>query len=133
MLKRLFQLAGGTASGYAFIQWIPAAKQMSVTKIVLALIMDPWHYFIAMVAFFFSFVFYSILIKSIVEEAYSLIKWKTARLWEAVISCGALGSFFFLSREGEWQSLLILCFSVVYGMISVDLRRKHVMDTHYQK
>lgn len=131
MLKRLFQLVGGTASGYAFIQWLPIAKPMSATKIILALVMDPWHYFIAMVAFFFSFLLHSILIKSILEETYSLLKRKRARLPEAVISCGALGSFFFLAQEGEWQALLILCFSVVYGMISVDLRKKHVMDTHY--
>lgn len=131
MLKRLFQLVGGTTSGYAFIQWLPIEKPMPATKIILALVMDPWHYFIAMVAFFFSFLLHSILIKSIVEETYSLLKRKTAHLWEVFISCGALGSFFFLSQEGEWQALLILCFSVVYGMISVDLRRKHVMDTHY--
>ncbi|WP_078413628.1 hypothetical protein [Priestia abyssalis] len=131
MLKRLFQLVGGAVSGYAFIQWLPITKPISATKIILALVMDPWHYFIAMVAFFFSFLLHSILIKSIVEETYSLLKRKTARLWEAFISCGSLGSFFFLAQEGEWQALLILCFSVVYGMISVDLRRKHAMDTHY--
>ncbi|HWO95722.1 MAG TPA: hypothetical protein VNM45_05180 [Bacillus sp. (in: firmicutes)] len=131
MLKRLFQLAGGTLSGYGFIEWIPITKPISAAKIILALIMDPWHYFIAMVAFFFSFLSHSILIKSIVEETYSLIKRKTVRLWEVVISLGVAGSFFFLFQRGGWQAMLILCFSVVYGMISVDLRRKHVTDTHY--
>jgi hypothetical protein len=128
---RCLQLIGGTASGYAFIHWLPFAKPMSVSKMILALIMDPWHYFIAMVAFFFSFLFHSILVKALVEEAYLFIKKKKVHWKEIVLACGAAGSFFFLAQEGEWQTMLILCFSVVYGMISVDLRREHMMDTHY--
>ncbi|MFC3882753.1 hypothetical protein ACFOU2_04260 [Bacillus songklensis] len=131
MLRKLMLLAVATASSYLFIQWLPVPKPISLAHIILALVMDPLHYFVAMVAFFLAFLSHSILIKSVVEETYSFMKGRQVRWGEAVICYGAACSFWFLWQAGQWQTILILCFSIVYGMISVDLRRNQVVDTHY--
>jgi hypothetical protein len=131
MLKKLMLLAAATASSHLFIQWLPVTKPVSATHIILALIMDPLHCFAAMVAFFIAFLSHSMLIKSIIEETYSFIKGRGVRWGKAVICCGAVGSFLFLWQEGQWQTVLILCFSLVYGMISVDLSRNQIVDQHY--
>jgi hypothetical protein len=131
MLKKLMLLAAATLSSHLFIRWFPITKPLSATYVILSLIMDPLHYFMAMVAFFIAFLSHSMLIKSIIEETYSFIKGREVRWREAVICYGDVDSFLFLWQAGQWQTILILCFSLVYGMISVDLSRNQIVDQQY--
>ncbi|MGM7682677.1 hypothetical protein ACSVDA_11050 [Cytobacillus sp. Hm23] len=128
MLMKIISLFTGFLCGYVFIRWIPIESPVTLSGILNNLIFDPLKFIAAMVCFFVGFICNAFLIRSAIEQTYLIFKKNKVSFLDIALSYGILPSFYLLFNMGYWQSLIYLSFAVIYGMISIDLKRNSVIE-----
>ncbi|WP_162595926.1 hypothetical protein [Bacillus sp. CGMCC 1.16541] len=125
-MKKLILLVIAAVCHSLVIRWVPINVSFRVTDLFLQMLMSPLKYIVVMFAFSLSFLCYSVFIRTAIEQMY-MIKKQRPLSWSNVgLSLCMSASFFILFTFGFWQTLLILCFSFIYGIISIDLRKQAV-------
>ncbi|WP_409301430.1 hypothetical protein [Peribacillus sp. SCS-155] len=124
MVKKIVQLMLGGTAGYLYIEWMPVSPSLSLYGFVVSLILDPVHFFAAAVAFVIAFINLASLIKDGIKKISAGLYTKRKDIIEVGICCLVLIIFFFLWKLGDLNTLLLFCFSIIYGIISVDLRQR---------
>ncbi|MBM7701693.1 hypothetical protein [Metabacillus iocasae] len=129
MMKKLMFLLVALLCNYFVIRWVPIKPSFRLTDLFLQMLMNPFKYFIMMITFCISFLCYSVLIRIVIEQVYSMFKHLSWVWSEVLLSICTIASLLFLLNVGFWQTLFILCFAIIYGMISIDLRKQAVTNT----
>ena len=123
MMLKVAYVIVGYICGYLTIQWIPISEPFQLSSFIIQLILHPLNFLRAMLSFFIGFLVNSILIRVAIEQTYAFIKKKKINVFELLICYSVLLSFYQLFQYGFWQTLVFLTFALIYGMISVDLKR----------
>jgi hypothetical protein len=124
MRFKLFCLFIGFICGYFMINWIPEVTPFHFTNFITEFIFNPLKSFLAMISFFIGFLANAILIRSAIEEMVFYLSGREVRLGELIVSYGVVANFYFLFQMNVILTGLFLIFSIVYGMMSIDLQRK---------
>jgi hypothetical protein len=122
LFKKIFQLGCGFLCGYLFIKWVPFSFQLSFEEVLANFVLKPLKFFGAAVILMVGTILNGELIKIIVKGD----RKNNLSIRSLVICIGLFISFFTLSKIGIWQSLLLLCFSVLYGMFSLIKKQLEV-------
>ncbi|MCA1030550.1 hypothetical protein LCL95_05780 [Bacillus timonensis] len=130
MLSKLIISGVAFLFGYVVTKWIPIPQGVDASDVLIGFILSPVKFFAAMVCFFISFFLHSILIKRSIELTYGLFKGEIIDKVELVASCFFFVSFFILFQLGFWQTMVLLVFSTIYGIISLDFRHKNLSETN---
>ncbi|MFS0863526.1 hypothetical protein [Fredinandcohnia sp. 179-A 10B2 NHS] len=118
----------GFVCGYMLILMAPDTSPFHIGEFLMSFIINPFLFFFMMVFFLVGFVSHSILFKGLVESAFKFSKGQRLSSSQLLVYISVLAGYFFLFILGPLQASLLLAFSVIYGIISVDLKTKKVFD-----
>lgn len=119
LFKKMYQLGFGFLCGYLFIKWFPFAIRPSLEEVLVNFVLKPLEFFIAVVILIVGIVLNGELIKYILMMIVKSIRLKNWSVLSLLICLGVFINFFALFKIGIWQSWMLLCFSLLYGMISL--------------
>ncbi|WP_066294196.1 hypothetical protein [Bacillus sp. FJAT-29937] len=120
MLRKTVQLIGGFICGYLFIEWFPISVPTGLAEILAACILKPVSFFASAVVFIFGFLTNAELIcEEIIQTAQLFMNRKTT-VFNLLFSLFFLAGFTILFLLGFWQTVVFFCFSILYGIISID-------------
>ncbi|MFT4413127.1 hypothetical protein ACLM5H_04620 [Fredinandcohnia humi] len=127
MDKLMYEVIGFLC-GYLLILLSPNSSPFEISDLLMRFIVNPFLFFILMMCFLIGFLSHSIIVKASIESTYRLIKGHSISLYQAFINYSLYVGYFFLFIIGPWEAVLLLAFSLMYGIISVDLKKNHVFD-----
>ncbi len=96
---------------------------MNISQFLSSTILNPVGFFFGMLCFFFGFIANAKLIRDCMEKTYALVKGARIHLIEVLIPYLVIINFaihFFLNPQ---VGFAFLCFSLIYGMISIKINR----------
>ncbi|NNU92388.1 hypothetical protein ETC01_03455 [Geobacillus sp. NFOSA3] len=105
------------------IHWMPPVTPFDFAYFITELIFNPLRTFLAMICFFIGFLANAVVIRTVIEGVILCLQRKQVRWKEWFICCGGMGSFYWLFQWETRLAALFFIFSLIYGMISVDLDR----------
>ncbi|WP_026694793.1 hypothetical protein [Peribacillus kribbensis] len=124
-MHEIIRCIAGFISGYLYIKWLEIPVPFSAGEFIAGVILEPFKFFAAAIAFLAGFLFYAILLR---ELFLTVLQWtkniQTAK-WKILIYFGVILSLGILYTAGKWQTLVLFCFSCMYGMISIDIKSLH--------
>lgn len=123
MWFHLFCIAVGFLCGYLMIHWMPPVTPFIFANFITQLIFNPLRTFLAMICFFIGFLANAVVIRTVIEGVILCLQRKQVRWTEWFICCGGMGNFYWLFQWEVRLAALFFIFSLIYGMISVDLDR----------
>jgi hypothetical protein len=123
MIIKLTQLFIGGIGGYLYIMWMPVHFPIGMSEFILEVLMDPIRFFAAAIAFVAAFLNVAALIKTGFEKISSgLNEIKTDKA--GLVVCLIVPPlFFFFWQLDKHHTLLLFCFALLYGIISIDFKR----------
>ncbi|WP_243290090.1 hypothetical protein [Bacillus sp. FJAT-47783] len=122
MFGKIITVFIGFSCGYMYIRSLALEKPFDMTQFLLELILDPIQFFFAMVFFFVSFLANAYMFKHVIEETYELIKRKRWNGLQLLLSYSVFFVFYVLFLQGGVETFLLFIFSVVYSLLSIDLK-----------
>jgi len=126
MLEKLIKLALGFLCGFFFIKCVPFDTPFHPSDLIVEFLFNPFGFFGASVFFIIGFLLNADLIR---DSAELMIGVRKASFLEHMISPLVTISFVFLFFSGFWQTTVFFCFSLLYGIISLDFQKfKMVKD-----
>lgn len=128
MVAKFFLLIIGFICGYLLIHWVPVIIPFTISEYLAEYLFDPLKFFAIMISFFIGFLVNSILIRTALEETIRLLLGRKIRIGQFMIGYSVCGSFYLLFQLGFWQTLILLCFSLIYGIISIDIYRDKIHE-----
>lgn len=123
MFLKFVSLVFGFIFGYLLIHWVPVQLPFDISQYLVEYVFDPLKFFAIMMSFLLGFLCNSILIRTALEETIRLLLKRSIRMSHLFIGYSVIFSFYFLLQMGFWQTLILLCFSMIYGIISIDINR----------
>ncbi|MEH7124337.1 hypothetical protein V7127_14020 [Bacillus sp. JJ1773] len=120
MLRKTVQLIGGFLCGLLFIEWFPISVPSGLTEILAACILEPVPFFASAVVFIIGFLTNAELIGEEVIQTVQLFMKRKTTLFNLLFSLFFLAGFITLFLLGFWQTVVFFCFSILYGIISID-------------
>ncbi len=81
-----------------------------------------------MICFFIGFIAHSAIIKSVIENVHLNVKGKRFSFLQLFLPLSLVVGYFVLFSFGPWQTFLLLAFSIIYGIISLDLKKNKAFD-----
>jgi hypothetical protein len=123
MRFHLFCIAVGFLCGYLMIHWMPPVTPFDFTRFMTELIFNPLRTFLAMICFFIGFLANAAVIRTVIEGIVFCLLRKRVRWMEWFVCCGGIAAFYWLFQWERKLATLFFIFSLIYGMISVDLDR----------
>ncbi|MFC4324142.1 hypothetical protein [Litchfieldia salsa] len=120
MRKKIIQLLIGFISGCLLVKYMNITFPLRLEEVVINFLLSPMDFFIVMICFIISFVFHAIFIAESIENTYLLINGVRVPFRNTLLCYSVFISFFILSLLAVWDAILILAFSILYGLLSVD-------------
>ncbi|MEQ2528165.1 hypothetical protein EKG37_12950 [Robertmurraya yapensis] len=128
MWKKSIRLLLGFGCGYLFILMFPIDSPFNLSEFLLEFVINPFSFFAASIVFIVGFISNALIIKEGVEETYLLYNQKESNLMEIIFVLLLMVSFYVLFQTGFWQTMVFFCFSILYGIISLDFRRFKMIE-----
>jgi hypothetical protein len=123
MLRNLIYIFVGFISGYLYISLTPV--NTSEDSILIAFIIDPLQFFTAMTCFFTGFLANSVLLKNMLEQMVRLYKGMIVNWHDILCSVAFMVHFYLFFQIGFWHSIVLLFFTTVYAIISIDQKEEN--------
>lgn len=127
MWIKLLQVLVGFFCGYIFILSFPVKTPFNVSEFIYGFVLNPFEFFTTSVIFIIGFMVNATIIRDGVEQIALLINQKQRNILEFICSLLLILSFFILFYIGFWQTVIFFCFSVLYGIISLDFKRLKII------
>lgn len=121
MRRQLVLLLVGSVCGYLMIAWAPVVTPFVWVNFITDFTFHPLRSFLAMVCFFVGFLANAAVVRTLLEGSIRFMLRQPVRWWEWVASFALIAPFYWLFQLNARLALLFFIFSVVYGIISVDL------------
>ncbi|EIJ78711.1 membrane protein [Bacillus methanolicus PB1] len=122
MLKKLIQLGLGFICGYLFINWMPIQYPFLISDFFSEFVLDPLEFLVAAIAFLIGLIANGYLFREGIEKTFAFIRRKNVSFYEIAVNYSVIFSFLIMTRYGIWQTIVLFCFSLLYGMISIDYK-----------
>jgi hypothetical protein len=123
MFTIIVYLIIGFCSGFFAASWIPPFFSQGLGESISTLILNPITFFFGMFCFFIGFIANASLVRTCIEGVYAIKKGYKIKKRKMFTSFLVLGSFISLFYINISVASLLFIFSVVYGMISLDLHQ----------
>lgn len=123
MYNKILILITGLISGFLFIKFFPVSMPMNISDMIVIFVLEPGGFFLGMLFFIIAFLANAELIRSGIELTVMLVKRRKLSIFELLASSLILGSFFILVTISFWETIALFCFSVLYGIISLDFKK----------
>ncbi|MCS0672274.1 hypothetical protein [Cytobacillus firmus] len=129
----LLKLFTGFISGILFIKFFPVSIPMGISDMIVIFVLEPAGFVMGMTFFLIAFIANAEIIRSIIEWTARLLKnirplKHMDALFGPVLSLLLIGGFFVLSALSPWEALALFCFSVIYGIISLDFKKINLAE-----
>ena len=133
MFLILLKLMTGFMSGILFIKFFPVSIPMGLSDMIVIFVLEPAGFVLGMTFFLIAFIANAEIIRSIIEWTARLLKnMRSSKHMDAlfgpVLSLLLIGGFFVLSVLSPWEALALFCFSVIYGIISLDFKKINLAE-----
>ncbi|WP_077213829.1 hypothetical protein [Bacillus dakarensis] len=126
MLEKLIKLVLGYLCGFLFIKCVPFSNPFHPSDLIVEFLFNPLGFFGASVFFIIGFLLKADLISNAAEL---MIGYRKASFIEHIMPPLVMISFVLLFLSGFWQTTVFFCFSILYGIISLDFQKfKMVKD-----
>lgn len=122
VLNKTFQLIFGLICGLLLIKWVPLPFPFSLTELFVTFVLDPVKFFAASLVFIVGIIMHGKLIKYIFTMTAKVRNKKTGTIVQLILCYGVILNFMILLKIGIWQTISLLGFSILYGMISLDYK-----------
>lgn len=119
----------GFFCGFMLIVLTPRISIIEIPELLMSFIVNPFLFFIIMICFFIGFIAHSVIIKNVIEDVYQNASEKRFSFLQLFIPISLVVGYFILFLFGPWQTFLLLAFSIIYGIISLDLKKNKAFDT----
>ena len=129
----LLKLFTGFISGILFIKFFPVSIPMGISDMIVIFVLEPAGFVMGMTFFLIAFIANAEIIRSIIEWTARLLKNIRSlkhmdALFGPVLSLLLIGGFFVLSVLSPWEAFALFCFSVIYGIISLDFKKINLAE-----
>jgi hypothetical protein len=124
LLKMAGQLIVGFIFGLLLIKLVPFPFSFPLSEIFVAFIFHPLKFFAVSIVFTIGIMMYGNLFGSLIAFIVSRKKRKSIPFLQFCIFLCIMVEFFVLFRFGPWQAIVLLCFSIIYGMMTLDFRKE---------
>jgi hypothetical protein len=111
----------GFFCGFMLIFLTSGTSIIEIPQLLTSFIINPFLFFILMICFFIGFLAHSVLFKGAIETFYHMAKGNRFSFMELIFPISLVGGYFILFIYGPWQTFLLIAFSIIYGIITVDL------------
>jgi hypothetical protein len=122
VLIKTGQLIFGFICGLLLIKWVPLPFPFSASELFVSFVLNPLKFFAAAVVFIIGIIMNGKLLKYIFTMTAKVLKNKTNTVVQLIFCYGVIINFIILLKIGIWQTTSLLCFSILYGMISLDYK-----------
>ncbi len=119
LLIGLVQLILGLVCGMLLIKWIPLSYPFSLTELFVKFVLNPLEFFAFSMALIFGGIIHGNLLKYVLTITPTSLRIRSNWNLRFLIFLGMLINFFLLFNIAFWLSAFLLCFSIVYGMLSL--------------
>lgn len=109
MFIKIFIFLFAFTSGFLTISLFPAMTYDDLSFFITALILNPLHYFIGMIAFITTVLAFSYIVRSLIKSRKTF-----------AIDIILFLSFFLLMRFSVLLTLLLVIFSFIFGILTVN-------------
>ncbi|MDQ0157195.1 hypothetical protein [Robertmurraya andreesenii] len=123
MRKKMVLLLLGFLCGKLFIEWFPIGLPVDFSKFLLALVLQPFDFLIASIFFIAGFLMNAVILENGVRQITMFVYRKQVVMEDLLIFLFLLLGYCILFISGFWQTMVFFCFSLLYGMISIDFKR----------
>lgn len=123
----IVQLMVGFLCGVLMIKWFPITFPINPSELFVSFVFHPLEFFAACIMFIIGFIMNGKIIKRIAMVLIEAVKQRNLPSLEICLGVVLLVIQVFLLKEGFWQTLALLSFSFVYGMISIDFRKEKTL------
>ncbi|RBP89563.1 hypothetical protein DFO70_111217 [Cytobacillus firmus] len=129
----LLKLFTGFISGILFIKFFPVSIPMGISDMIVIFVLEPAGFVMGMTFFLISFIANAEIIRSIIEWTARLLKNMRSlkhidALFGPLLSLLLIGGFFVLLVLSPWEAFALFCFSVIYGIISLDFKKINLAE-----
>ena len=122
LFRKTVQLIAGFLCGLLFIEWFPISVPTGLTEILAACILRPVPFFASAIVFIVGFLTNAELIGEEIILTVRLFMKRKTTVFNLLFSLFFLTGFITLFLIGFWQTVVFFCFSILYGIISIDLK-----------
>ncbi|WP_147533814.1 hypothetical protein [Bacillus marasmi] len=126
-MKMIFQLLVGYFCGLLMIKWLPLTFPIDASELFVSFVFNPLEFFAACIMFILGIIVNGNIIKGLMTTFIEALKRRNVPSFQQCLSVSVVFIYLFLLKEGFWQTLALICFSVVYGMISFDFRKEKTL------
>ncbi|MBS4191064.1 hypothetical protein KHA94_12815 [Bacillus sp. FJAT-49705] len=119
MIRYTFNCIISFLCGLLFIKWFPI-QENNIEEIVVSGILNPLYFFAASIVFIIGVLITAEIIREeMILKAVDSIKNRVCNI--NTLKCIIIFiSFITLIHIGSWQTVVFFCFSIIYGIISID-------------
>lgn len=128
MSKKIVPLLLGFLCSKLFIKLFPIDIPFDFSEWLLTFVLNPFEFFIASLFFIMSFMMHAVIMEDGIKQIALYVYRKRVEMGELLFILLLLLSFTILSLSGFWQAMIIFCFSLLYGIISVDFKRLKIIE-----
>ncbi|MFD1738585.1 hypothetical protein ACFSCX_18855 [Bacillus salitolerans] len=128
MLTYILYWLLGLCGGFLAANWIPPIFEIGLGPFISTLILDPITFFFGMGCFFVGFLANAALVRNGIRGTLFLSKGYKIHIPKLVISYLVIANFCLVFLFNLSIAVLFLIFSIVYGMISLDIRQNWQYD-----
>lgn len=122
MIIKFFIFIFAFISGFLTISIFPSINISDLSFFISALILNPVRFFLGMIGFITTILAFSYIIKSLIEGTVLGIKGAPNIRTSLVTDYLLFFAFFLLMRFSVLVTLLLIGFSIVFGMIMADFK-----------
>ena len=125
MLETYFKLACGFLCGFLYIKCVPFDFPFQASDIIIEFLFNPLEFLGACLFFIMGVLINADILK---EGAERIFQHKKISVKEYLSSFFMLLAFLLLCLIGFWQTTVFFCFSLLYGIISLDFQKIRIAN-----
>lgn len=128
MAKKMIPLLIGFLCGNLFIKLFPIVVPFELSELLLIFVLNPFEFLVAATVFMIGFLMNAVIMEEGIEQITLLLFRKKAEIYKIFLFLLLLISFSLLFITGFWQTMVLFCFSLLYGIISIDFKRIMIIE-----
>lgn len=126
---KLFCGVIGFICGLLLTKLLIIDSPFKASELMIEFILNPLLFFAVMVCFLIGFVANSVLVKEAIQQTYSFFCKQNFSMVNLLVSyCVIIINFVVLFQLGFWQTLVLSCFTIIYGIISIEFKSNTVYE-----
>ena len=131
MIKKVLVIFISIVGGYLTILSLPGLDGRTFLSIFSELILNPFRYFLGMVAFIATAFALSSFMKSTIEQTFSLFRKKQKLNASIIIDYSSFCCYLFFIKKSVLITVLLLIFSTIIGISAIENKKDDLKERGY--